>query len=225
MKVRKSELVSPSYATAETFVTEVNEDQISAAAADDDDDEEMNNSDSDLEDDSINYPDFLNGLPSETNKTSRISKEKLMHAESLFQTLFHIVNKGKKKAPIPIMVSHSIYEKCKSKELITYMNRLGMSVSYDMNRQLRKNLASYTLEKATNEKLPLLSQLNKHDRIIASLDNFDHEDKTSMSGKHGNHDTVIVFFQTGDPDASPSRKERVSEMTPFPHQPIDAVLE
>ena len=46
-----------------------------------------------------------------------------------------------------------------------------------------------------------------------------------MSGKHGNHDTVIVFFQTADPDAPPSRKERVSEMTPFHHQPIDTVLE
>lgn len=73
--------------------------------------------------------------------TERHSK-KFLQAHSLFQTMLYMVNNGKKKSPIQIMQGHQIYERCKSKELITSSNAFGFSVSYTTLRKLRNNLGA-----------------------------------------------------------------------------------
>ena len=49
---------------------------------------------------------------------------------SLIQIMHYNINHGRKKTPLHIMNASAIYEKCKSRELITSFNRAGLCVSY-----------------------------------------------------------------------------------------------
>ena len=139
-----------------------------------------------------------------------------MHANSLFQTMFNMVNRGRKKAPLPVMLAHSVYDKCKSKELMTSMHHAEFSQSYYSKRRARNRLAGYALKKCSNDKLPLPSHLNKQSFTIAATDNFDKADRDTKSGKHGDHLSVVVLFQVDDRSLAPAKKEKVSDLVPLP---------
>ena len=63
------------------------------------------------------------------NPISRMHfKVSLFH--SIFQILYYNIHRGKKNTPLHIMNAAEIYEKCKSRELITSFNRCGVCVSY-----------------------------------------------------------------------------------------------
>ena len=203
--MRKAELVSPLHPLDETFGASIScsEDDGSSSEAEEDvsNDQEQ---------------DECNPSPKVSGKTKSPAKPKLFRAESLFQTLFYVVNNGDKRAPLPIMLAHTVYEKCKSRELLTTLNHLGYSVSYQTNRRDRNKLAAYTLKKSANDKMPLPSHMNREEFIIAATDNFDHDDKSSLSGTKSNHDTVVVLFQNINPEKPLNRKEKVSDMHPLP---------
>ena len=46
----------------------------------------------------------------------------------------------------------------------------------------------------------------------AVMDNFDHQDKSSLSDPKDNHDTAIVLFQNGKRNSIDSKKGKVSEL-------------
>ena len=46
--------------------------------------------------------------------------------KSLYQMVYYILHNGKKKTPLHVMMEHHIYEKCKSREVITSLNRVGL---------------------------------------------------------------------------------------------------
>jgi hypothetical protein len=52
------------------------------------------------------------------------STKKMLKAHSLFQVMHYMVNNGERKSPLPVMISHTIYNKCKSREIITSLNKL-----------------------------------------------------------------------------------------------------
>ena len=133
--MRKAELVSPLHPLDETFGASI-------SCSEDD------GSSSEAEEDVLNdqEQDECNPSPKVSGKTKSPAKPKLFRAESLFQTLFYVVNNGDKRAPLPIMLAHTVYEKCKSRELLTTLNHLGYSVSYQTNRRDRNKLAAYTLQ-------------------------------------------------------------------------------
>ena len=130
--------------------------------------------------------------------------------------MFNIVNRGRKKAPLPVMLAHSVYDKCKSRELMTSMQHAGFIDSYYSNRRARCQLAGYTLKKCGNDKLPIPSHMNREEFCIAATDNFDHKDKSSMSGTKDDHDSVVVIFQKVNPSNPETRKEKVSDLLPLP---------
>ena len=72
-------------------------------------------------------------------------------------------------------------------KLITSLNKLGYCISYSEYRRWR-DLLGYALKKGQTERVPLPSHLNYKDFMVAAIDNFDHEDLSSMSGKHADHD-------------------------------------
>ena len=53
------------------------------------------------------------------------------------------------------MNANAIYEKCKSRELITSFNRVGISVSYKGIRQHRSNLAKLDILKSNENNIPM----------------------------------------------------------------------
>ena len=77
------------------------------------------------------------------------------------------------------------------------------------------------MRKGSGHRVPLPAQLSTEDFTIAAIDNFDHEDNSSTSGKKANHDTVTVLFQNVSAANVQKRKEKVSE---FSVPPLDMNL-
>ena len=123
----------------------------------------------------------------------------------MFQMLFYFVHKGQKKAPLAVITGHTVYDKCKSRELITALNKIDVSTSYNKVLTNRKNkLTDYVLASSINERPQLPSHFSKVHFSICAFDNFDHADRSSLSGTHSDHDTAVVMFQV-KPDIIPSK--------------------
>ena len=57
---------------------------------------------------------------------------------AMFQMLFYFVHRGQKKTPPAVMAGHTVYDKCKNRELITALNKVGVSTSYNEVLKNRK---------------------------------------------------------------------------------------
>ena len=77
--------------------------------------------------------------------------------------------------------------------LITSLNHLGLSVSYDEVLRYQTDLATYTIS-TSSVVIAILSHFDPNCFTLAAFDNFDHEEATP-SGIGGSLDTVCVLFQ------------------------------
>ena len=100
-----------------------------------------------------------------------------------------------KKTPLHIMNSSAIYEKCKSRELLTSFNCLGLCTSYQETKLHRNNLAKLAISRSNDTGIPLPTHFLKSQFTIAAMDNFDHSDFNSLTGTVATHDTAMVLFQ------------------------------
>lgn len=146
-------------------------------------------------------------LDSDTNDEN---EEGLLKESSLFcrimsivQILYYNIHRGKKKTPMHLMTGHTVHEKCKSKSLITSLNKLGVSASYNQIMQARAKLAQYTI-KSCSSGISLPSHFVPHHFTTGAMDNFDHEEAT-LTGLQGSHDTVMVLYQE-KPKEVPEKK-------------------
>ena len=88
-----------------------------------------------------------------------------------------------------------MYDVCKSRELITALNRIGTCVSYNEIKRTRSSLAQYTLHQSEKVGVPIPSHFVSDSFTSAAFDNFDHRDRSSPSGTESNHETVLTLFQ------------------------------
>ena len=72
---------------------------------------------------------------------------------SLFQIMYYDLHNGYKKTPLHIMNACEIYEKCKSKELITSFNQSGLCISYNSMKRHRADLAKYVIKQTNNTEI------------------------------------------------------------------------
>lgn len=91
------------------------------------------------------------------------------------------------------MASHNIYKKCKSREVITSSNRVGVCVSYNEILRTRDNLARYTIAKSKNSHIPL--HFINENFTFSAWDNFDHQEQSSAFGRFSNRNKVMTLFQ------------------------------
>ena len=132
----------------------------------------------------------------EEDDTEEVASSKLMmKINSLFQIMFYQVTDGKHKTPLQIMNAHGIYERCRSRELITAFNRQSVCISYNTMKKLRSDLAKYTIHKSSENEIPLPNHFDSNCFTIAAMDNFDNSDKNSLSGMMHAHDTALTLFQ------------------------------
>ena len=124
-----------------------------------------------------------------------LRKSKVVKIFSVFQIMYYTLHNGRKKTPLQIMAGHSIYETCKSRELLTSFNRIAASISYNEVRRDRSNFAKYTYMNSMNDQVPIPSHFTKEQFTIGAFDNFDSADRSSATGKMSTHDTVSVLFQ------------------------------
>ena len=102
-----------------------------------------------------------------------------------------------------------IYEKCKSRELITSFNKSGICISYGSMKKHRNDLAKLAIYQSLNFGVPLPSHFSPDMFTIAAFDNFDHSDKNTLSGKSSTHNTVMKLFQEipSQPVSKPSKSK------------------
>ena len=116
------------------------------------------------------------------DKTNRPQKLQTVKIMSLFQIMCNNLHRGRMKTPLHVMNAHTIYEKCKSQELITSFNRTGICVSYKQLKNDRTDLAKYAVIASGNHGIPIPCHFSTKEFTLAAMDNFDHPDKTSLSG-------------------------------------------
>ena len=121
--------------------------------------------------------------------------------------MYYNIHNGRRRTPLHLMAAHNIYDKFKSRELITSLNRIGVCISYNEIQRERKSLAHYTFKQGEDWGVPISSHFVKENFTIAALDNFDHTDRSSTSGMLSNHDTVTVLFQE-KPEVLPSKPKK-----------------
>ena len=141
-----------------------------------------------------------------SSSTGSAHLSKLRKVKSIFQVLYSMVHNGKRRTPLHLMCAEGIHATCKSKTLITSLNHLGISVSYDEILRYQTDLASFVCTNGSDD-VPLPSHLNSEKFTTAAFDNFDHEEAT-LSGLSGTHDTVSVLYQ--DKSDGIQRKSRIS---------------
>ena len=72
------------------------------------------------------------------------TKKKVMKIKLLYQIFYYNSHGGKEKTPLHLFIAHSGYEKCKSREVLTSSNKVGVSVSYKKVQRARNDLARFT---------------------------------------------------------------------------------
>ena len=122
-------------------------------------------------------------------KNSKTEQLEILKINSLFQMMYYNLHNGRQSTSF-----HSIYEKCRCKEIITQQNRLRVSVRYNTIKQYRTSLAKYAMLKSSENNVPLPSHFNKEMFTIAAFDNCDHTDRTSRSELSSSHDTVFTLL-------------------------------
>ena len=80
-----------------------------------------------------------------------------MKIGSLFQIMFYNLHSGNKRTPLHVMNAVEIYERCKSRELITSFNRSGLCISYASMKKHRNDLAKLAIISSSESGLPLPS--------------------------------------------------------------------
>lgn len=138
-----------------------------------------------------------------------ISREKARKITSLYQTICYILHAGKEKTPLQVMVGMVTHNTCKSATLITILNRLELSISYDEVQRIKNRLASYVIESST-DLIPVPIHFDPNNFTVLAMDNFDHNCRT-LSGLQSAHYAVIVGFQDVFKDTA--KKPRISETT------------
>ena len=74
-------------------------------------------------DDSTEKENEVNGSVAEDRKITKL--------KALYQIMYYNVHNDRRKTPLHLMAAHNIYDKCKSRELITSLNRIGVCISYN----------------------------------------------------------------------------------------------
>ena len=74
---------------------------------------------------------------------------------SLYKIMCYILHSGKKTIPLHVMTAYNVCEKCKSRETITSINHIGVSVSYRLIWKSRSELVQYTLHQCERLYIPL----------------------------------------------------------------------
>ena len=125
-----------------------------------------------------------------------------MKIGSLFHNTFYNLHNGNKWTTLHVMNAVEIYERCKSRKLITSFNRSGLCISYGNMKKYRNDLDKFAISNSSEFGLLILSHFPSITFTISAFDNFDHVDKNTLSGKSGSYDTVITLFQE-----TPTKKE------------------
>jgi len=108
---------------------------------------------------------------------------KCRQVQALTQTLFHTVHFGRKRTPMHLMNSQTIYDTCTSKTVINSFNRFGFCSSYDELVRHHNDMATYVIE-SSGDGMPFPSHFGTSQFTVGAFNNFDHDEATRGGGSH-----------------------------------------
>ena len=157
-------------------------------------DENCDDDDCEWEDGRFDKP--IDPDPAISGRKKRLFLQKVNKVKCLIQVIYYTITNGKKKTPFQVWTSVEIYNRCRSRELITIMNRMSLCLSYKAMRNHRTDLMKYAVLRSEGSGIPIPSHFSLEEFTIAAFDNFNHADRNTLSGKSIANDTAIVLFQT-----------------------------
>ena len=116
----------------------------------------------------------------------------LLENVCIFQIVHNLVNDGLWKTPLHVALSQTTHDICKSKRLITIINRLGLCSNYHDLARIDTGPAKHTIALAGLHRVPIPPSILPGSSIHGATDNFDHEEHT-LSGIGGSYDTILLF--------------------------------
>ena len=107
-----------------------------------------------------------------------------------------------------ILTANSVYGKTRSRRIITNLNFMGASTSYQELKRERRLKAQYTLSCNKPDEAPVPSHFSKGGWTMGALDNENFADQSSISGTNVKNYTAQVLYQ--DATEEPAEKPSVS---------------
>ena len=104
------------------------------------------------------------------------------------------------------MLGNSVYGKTRSKTIITNLNTVGVTTSYQELKRQRRLKAQYTLSCNKPNEAPIPTHFSSTGCTMGALDNENFADQSSISGTHVKNYTAQVLYQDAleEPIAKPS---------------------
>ena len=93
------------------------------------------------------------------------------------------------------MNTHAMYERWRRRELIKSFSWQSAYIKCKAIKELRKDLAKYTVFRSSKSHVPLPNHFDKNCFTFAAMDNCRNADKNSLSGRMYAHDTAETLFQ------------------------------
>ena len=119
-------------------------------------------------------------------------------AYSLFHILVYNINNGKIKTSLHVMTGHAVCVKCRSRGIITSLNKIGSSISHKEVRKDRSILASYTVKKGKDGHTPIPSHFDTtlvSGTVSGAFDNMNLKDLSSISGMNATGHCLLALYQ------------------------------
>ena len=117
-----------------------------------------------------------------------------MKIKSPYQILYYSLHGEEEKRPLHLFIAHSVYKRYKSRQVLMPLNKVGVSVGYEVQR-LRNDLTYFTYFQSKKKGVTNPSHVSRDKFTIGAFDTFDHCDRPSLSGKFRNHVTAVALFQ------------------------------
>ena len=117
-----------------------------------------------------------------------------MKIKSPYQILYYSLHGEKEKRPLHLLIAHSVYKRYKSRQVLIPLNKVGVSVGYEVQR-LRNDLTYFTYFQSKKKGVTNPRHVSKDEYTIGVFNTFDHRDRPSLSGKFSNHVTAMTLFQ------------------------------
>ena len=122
------------------------------------------------------------------------SENMIRKCDPIFQIVFNLVHSCRKKVPLHISISQNIHGKCRSKQLIQILNKLGLCISYDELERIDCSLANEIIDSCIENKVPLPRTITSPSIIHGAIDKFDHNEN-SLTWKGSRHDLYLWYFK------------------------------
>lgn len=97
--------------------------------------------------------------------------------------------------PLHTMLDRALFARDRSKALITTLNRIGVSNSYNAMMKDRYLLMAYTVDAAGEDNVPIPSTFTKPDFAVGGTDSSNYADRSSLLGSQKSNYAASVLFQ------------------------------